>query len=228
MPILTGPLRGRRWVSDSATHGCWLGTYERELQEMFVAHVKPGDVVFDVGANVGFFTLLSSLLVGVRGRVVAFEPLPRNLALLRRHLEVNAVGNATVVAAAVADEPGSGFLGEAASPSQGSLSTGSSAGCVVRVVALDPLVADGMLPAPSVMKIDVEGAESRVLSGARSILSIHRPVLFLSGHGYRQQALCADVLAGHGYDLVTWRDGRSDGQYETLARPGAGAARSDD
>src|SRR5262245_36111858 len=84
--ILTGPLAGKRWLSTSGTHGCWLGTYEMDLQRLIVSSLKPGDVFYDVGANVGFFSLLAASLVGSRGTVIAFEPLPRNIALLQQNL----------------------------------------------------------------------------------------------------------------------------------------------
>ena len=212
--ILTGPLAGKRWISTSATHGCWLGTYESELQRLFVSSLRPGDVFFDVGANVGFFTLLGSALVGPHGRVVAFEPLPGNVALLRENLELNGVANTTVIPAAVAETPGTGMLSESSSSSQGSL---GNEGVTVPLVALDALLAEGTIPSPSVMKVDVEGAESRVLAGARTLLSKSRPLIFLSTHGIRQHQACWSYLAGIGYELRLRRDGSADGQYESVA-----------
>ena len=104
--MLLGPLRGALWLPRSATAGSWLGTYERELQEVFTAHVRPGDVVFDVGANVGFYSLLAARLVGPKGRVVAFEPAARNVALLEQHLRLNRVTNVIVIAARSLKLPG--------------------------------------------------------------------------------------------------------------------------
>src|SRR5687767_8704385 len=94
--VLSGPLRGRRWIAGAATHGCWLGTYERFVQRIFVEHVRPGGVVYDVGANAGFFTLLASKLAGSSGRVYAFEPMERNLHYIRKHLQMNRVENVEV------------------------------------------------------------------------------------------------------------------------------------
>ena len=212
--ILTGPLAGKRWVSTSHTHGCWLGTYERDLQETLVSHLRAGDTFFDVGANVGFFTLLGSTLVGKTGSVVAFEPLPRNVALLRRHVAMNGLENVTVIAAAVADAPGSGFLSPSRSSAQGSL---KKEGIAVSVVAIDDLLSRGGLRRPTVLKIDVEGAESRVLAGARNLLEVFHPLLLLSTHGSHQHATCWRYLQELGYELVLRRDGRSDHQYESVA-----------
>ena len=213
--ILTGPLRGKRWLSTSGTHGCWIGTYELELQRLLVSNVRPGDVVFDIGANVGFFTLLSSMLVGATGRVVAFEPLPRNLECLRKNLELNRVTNAVVIPAAVAETAGVGVLTELPSPSLARLGT---EGRTVPLVALDELLAQGTVPSPSVMKIDVEGAESRVLRGAHALLSTRRPLVLLSAHGFLQHQECWAYLAQLDYQLQLRRDGSRDGQYEIVGR----------
>src|SRR5579871_1243331 len=89
VPILQGPLRGKRWVVGSATHGCWLGSYEQDKQQCFAGAVSVGSVVYDIGANVGFYSLLASVLVGVSGAVYSFEPVPRNCHFLRRHVDLN-------------------------------------------------------------------------------------------------------------------------------------------
>src|SRR5579862_7724955 len=79
LPILQGPLRGKKWVVGSGNHGCWLGSYEHDKQSLFQKTVRTGDIVYDVGANAGFYSLLASVLVGEKGQVYAFEPLPANL-----------------------------------------------------------------------------------------------------------------------------------------------------
>jgi len=213
--VLSGPLAGRRWLSTSANHGCWLGTYERELQHLLVRTLKRGDVFYDVGANVGFFSLLAAVLVGPAGRVVAFEPLPRNIDLLRANLGLNAVANVDIVTAAVAEKAGSTLFATEGSPSMGSID--APQGIEVPVVALDELVAKGEIPLPAAIKMDIEGAESRALSGARKILETHRPILFLSTHGYRQHEECTRLLGELGYHVHMWRDGAADGQYESVA-----------
>src|SRR5438128_664952 len=79
MRVLQGGLKGKTWIAGSCTHGCWLGTYEFEKQILFQQVVTEGSVLYDLGANVGFYTLLASSLVGSRGHVYAFEPVPNNL-----------------------------------------------------------------------------------------------------------------------------------------------------
>src|SRR5437868_8178233 len=83
VPVLQGRLRGKKWVVGSGEHGYWLGSYEAVKQKAFVAVASGKQVVYDVGANVGFYSLLAATLVTKGGRVFAFEPLPRNLFFLR-------------------------------------------------------------------------------------------------------------------------------------------------
>uniref|UniRef100_A0ACD5GZU7 FkbM family methyltransferase n=1 Tax=Desertifilum tharense IPPAS B-1220 TaxID=1781255 RepID=A0ACD5GZU7_9CYAN len=110
MPILSGKLRGKKWIVGAGRHGSWLGTYEAQTQHLFIQALNPGMTVFDIGAQAGFYTLLASHLVGKQGRVFAFEPLPRNLAYLHQHLAINHLENVTVIEAAVAETSGVAFL----------------------------------------------------------------------------------------------------------------------
>lgn len=70
LPVLQGKLKGKKWIKGSSINGCWLGTYEFDKQQLFQDYVKPGMVIYDVGANAGFYTLLSSVLTGNSGKVL--------------------------------------------------------------------------------------------------------------------------------------------------------------
>src|SRR5450755_3080976 len=107
VPILQGPLRGKKWIVGSSTHGCWVRSYEYAQQTVFAQSLSPEGVVYDLGASVGFYSLLAGALVGPAGRVYAFEPLPRNVAYLRKHVALNRLENCFVFEAAVADSDGS-------------------------------------------------------------------------------------------------------------------------
>lgn len=208
--IKSGPLRGWRWVTGSAPHGCWLGTYERDSQRAFVENVREGSVVYDVGANAGFFTLLASKLAGRGGTVYAFEPLPRNVGYLRRHVSLNDCANVRIVARAVAAESGTTRFAAAHNPSQGGLSDKGE--LEVETESIDDFVAAGSKN-PDFMKIDVEGAESDVLAGASATLRVARPSILLSTHGWHQHELCSAILEKAGYTLTLVRDGAADGNY---------------
>jgi FkbM family methyltransferase len=228
VPVLQGPLRGARWVVGSSTHGCWLGTYEHDKQGAFAGAIRPGGVLFDVGAHVGFYTLLGARLARPGGRVVAFEPLPRNLAYLRKHLRLNRIDNVTVIDAAVGatdgiaafrEGPGAGRPSSAAaSSSMGRLAEQGEH--TVRVVGLDDMVQGGSIPPPSVIKIDVEGGEVGVLRGARAVLEANRPTIFLATHGPDLHRECCDVLSGLGYELVALNGGSVEQTDELMALPG--------
>jgi FkbM family methyltransferase len=108
--IARGQGRGLRFNPAGTHPGYALGTSEPEIQELLAANVKPGSVVWDVGANVGFLTLIAARLVGPNGQVVAFEPLPSNCEAIRRNLALNQMVNVEVVGVALSDEVGSAKL----------------------------------------------------------------------------------------------------------------------
>jgi FkbM family methyltransferase len=199
LPILSGPARGFRWIAGSTTHGAWLGTYEAEKQAAIAQCLRPGGVLYDVGANVGVYTLLASRLVGGSGHVVAFEPLPANLTFLRRHIQLNRCGNVRVVEAALSDRCGTGTFATRGHRSMGRLTT--DGGAAVSVLALDEAVRRLALPLPSVIKMDIEGGEAAALRGAADTLERSRPVIFLSTHGRAVREQCLDWLGSRGYDV---------------------------
>lgn len=195
LPILAGPLRGKLWIVRSSNYSCWIGTYEREKVRSFAAELGPGAVVFDVGAHVGFYSLLSAVLVAPGGKVYAFEPLRSNTVKLRRHVAMNGLP-VEVVEAAVADEPGDAYFQQGRDSYTGAL---ASRGDHVSVVSLDSFRADHETPDPSVLKIDVEGAEALVLKGAAQTIKDSRPVIYLAVHGNAVRGECLALLASFGY-----------------------------
>jgi len=199
VPVLQGPLAGKRWIVGSATHGAWLGTYEYGKQRMFARAIQPGMVVFDLGANVGFYSLIAAVRTGDGGRVYAFEPVSRNLDFLRRHLDRNRIRNVEIVEAAVSDASGLAAFEESASSAMGRI--GASGRLKIRTVTLDEMVLDRGLPMPDAIKIDIEGGERRALEGARGILERRHPLIFLATHGGQVHAECCALLTGLGYVL---------------------------
>lgn len=213
--IRSGELRDWRWIAGSAPHGCWLGTYELHTQRLFCEQVHPGAVVFDIGANVGFFTLLASKLVGSAGQVHAFEPLPRNLYYLEQHIRLNEASNITVHSLAITSTTGTARFGDGENTSQGRL---SNAGEIqVLTASIDDLLANGRSPRPDFIKIDIEGAEGEALRGAARLLSGSPLTIVLSTHGYEQHELCWGILRSAGFNLELLRDGAGDGDYLILA-----------
>jgi FkbM family methyltransferase len=188
-----------KWIVGSSNHGCWLGSYEYHKRKAFEESVARGGVVFDIGANVGFYTLLASVLVGARGRVYAFEPVPRNLHYLEEHLQINGIKNVSVIEGAVSDCDGVAQFDESPSRLTGRLAPGGR--LTVRTVSLDEMMTRGELPPPECIKIDVEGGEMLVLTGARVLLGNRRPILYLATHGPGLHQQCCELLASFGYHL---------------------------
>jgi FkbM family methyltransferase len=206
--VLQGPLCGKKWIAGSTVHGCWLGTYERTKVSRFAASLSPGDIVFDLGANVGLYSLLAAVRVGCAGQVIAFEPLARNLRYLRAHLQLNSAHNVRVVGKAVSDRTGSGFFRESRSASMGCLSEEGT--LVVDTITLDDFLRSGG-PAPQCIKIDVEGAEAKVLAGGQETLTRYRPVIFLALHSRSLHELCVEQLQSHGYECEQLEGLEADG-----------------
>lgn len=168
------PLEGDREIAE--------GSYEVPVQAALVANLAEGGVVYDIGANIGFFSLLAARRVGPRGRVYAFEPVPRNVAAIERSARLNEFAGLEVLPLAAGAETGvaelnvARHIGGAVLASVGTPPDRRGA-ITVEVVTIDDVVAArGLLP-PSLVKIDVEGAELDVLRGMRATLAAHRPVL---------------------------------------------------
>ena len=219
VPILSGPLRGQRWIIGSARHAYWLGSYEHEKQRQIANELRPGDVFYDLGANVGFYTLLAAQRVAA-GNVYAFEPLPRNIEYLRKHLKLNRVSNAELLELAVCDVVGIASFQEASNSSVGHLEDGGST--QVRTATLDSLLLQGKILPPSLIKIDIEGAELLALRGACEAFRRFRPVLFLATHSRELHTECVQLLVSWGYECKDLCPRACEDSAEIVARPRSG------
>lgn len=137
--------------------------------------VRPGDTVVDVGANIGYYALMFSSLVGARGQVLCFEPEPNNLIELRRNVSSNKLANVKVIEAAVGEKNGRsqiscGLNGMVCEDGNGDLE--------VDLITLDSVINNRI----DFLKIDVEGYEGQVLAGARRLIEGHRPAMFVEVH----------------------------------------------
>ena len=182
--------------------------------------VRPGMTFVDIGANEGLFTLFAARRVGRHGRVVAVEPSSRERRSLAANIARNRLGNVSVVPHALADRAGSARLQIAAKLHGGHNTLGAFSYADVGAVAvedvpvetLDALADRLALGRVDVIKIDVEGAEVKVLSGGRKLLAAHRPILLieandgaLRGQGASTEALLA-TLRELGYRIDVFSD----------------------
>lgn len=207
MKIRRGPYRGMKWIAGSSTHGCWLGTYELNKQTVLKKFIKPGMVIYDVGAQAGIYTLLFSKLVGQKGEVFAFEPFAENVANLLRHIHLNQLCNVTVFQVALADESGLSSFAIGKGNCTGSL-TQTHTQLQVPTFSLDELVTEFDFPIPDLVKIDVEGSEAVVFKGMKKVFALKKTIIFVALHGDEQKRLCQDILLENGYELF-WLSGNS-------------------
>lgn len=173
----------------------------------WVSLVGAGDCVYDIGAHSGQSTLHLAQAVGRTGRVVAFEPVVANFDRLVRNLELNALGHVVPVCAAAAnsEEDGQFEMSERQS-TRGRLVTfgldplpsAEFRTVAVRQVRLDSWQAQGW-PAPTFLKIDVEGGAPGVLAGAHALLQACRPTIYIELHSDGERAAVRDLLRDHDY-----------------------------
>lgn len=200
--ISAGPNRGARFVVNRRVPNYfWLrGEYEPALRHALESHVRPGMVVADVGAHVGFVTLHLARLVGPTGHVFAVEPDPGNYALLRRNCELNGLAQVTLFPTAVSDRPG--FVEFAAEGTTTSRLARHGDARAIRVAAdtLDRLLAAAPRPV-SLVKLDIEGAESAALRGSSSLLRGHRPLWIIEVHSWQNLLECTSLLLAASYRI---------------------------
>jgi FkbM family methyltransferase len=192
----------------------WLGTYEPDLQRALRSLVPAGAVIFDVGANIGYVSLLLAKACGGTGRVFAFEALPSNVEQLRRNLALNGMeSQVTVVPGAVTQTSGPARFLVHASSGMGKVA--GSAGREDRVesevtvpgISLDDFVYEQGNPPPHVVKMDIEGGEVMALLGMRRVLRQVRPLLLMELHGPESSRAAWETLSAAGYQLCWMRPG---------------------
>jgi FkbM family methyltransferase len=182
------------------------GTGESRVQNFFVENLKPGMVVYDLGANCGYFSLIAARCVGPQGKVFSFEPEPALAARVRNNMRRNGFQHSTVVEAAVWRETGTVSFAssdKSESPDQGTGQITSSAVAgktkIVPAIALDDYVKTAV--PPDFIKCDVEGAEVEALRGAVQILSVSRPAIVCEIHSPEYGRVVRQELTRFGYTV---------------------------
>lgn len=203
VPILGGPLKGYRFGLLTGTRfvkGTYCAGEAQTLKEL----IRPGDVVYDIGAHVGYFSLLAASIVGDSGKVFAFEPHPLNLAYLQRHVKNNRLSNVQVMPYAVGGSPTTLWFDTGRGTGRGRLmdeEPESKAKTEVPVETLVTILAKGDVPGPNFIKMDIEGAEAQALPAAEEILLQYKPTILLSTHGPVVRQTCTSYLQSIGYEL---------------------------
>lgn len=214
--VAAGELEGMQILLDMHTEkDYWLGTYEPELQAALRELIEPGRVVYDVGANIGYISLMLARRVGPDGKVFAFEALPENVTRLSDNLALNGMeARVAVVPCAVVDRAGavsfmvgpSGGMGKAAG-SAGRQDVQYNQAIRVDGLSLDEFVFQQGNPPPELIKIDIEGGEVLALPGMRRVLDEFHPLILMELHGPEAARTAWMVLQNAGYRICQMQPG---------------------
>ncbi|MFP9193643.1 FkbM family methyltransferase [Natrialbaceae archaeon A-CW1-1] len=157
---------------------------ERIILEDLLCSLEPNDVVYDIGGNVGTYTCFIASILGPR-QTIAFEPEPKNADRLRDNLELNEL-DAEVIEVALSDADGTVELalsGEKAGEGEHAIATGQNKNTIeIEMTRGDAVIEQRNLPVPSVIKIDVEGAEMSTLRGLKGVLQKHVRLVYVEIH----------------------------------------------
>jgi FkbM family methyltransferase len=222
--IQKGLGRGLHFNGGDSAVAFLLGTHDMEVQHALHRLLKPGMIVYDIGANVGFTALLAQKKVGPTGQVVCFEPLADNARRIQQNAALNGFRAVSVRQIALGAEDGEAEFQCSDSPTWGRLAEAGAAPLAtvslkVPVRSLDSLVANDDLPLPQFIKMDVEGAEASVLRGSTTVLERARPVLVIELHHTYADVIKA--LEGRNYTVRLLTPGVTslDGEFQVLAYP---------
>lgn len=222
-----GPLGGQSMRVNWALHKTYVfGTYEPGVVKGLEELIRPGWTALDVGANIGYLTLLMANRVGPQGKVIAFEPLAENFRILQENIKLN--GHANVVAENLA------LLGRAERIELRSATPGAITWVAsvridqnsavesqsVEAVTLDEYVQKKGIAKVDFLKIDVEGAEASVLEGATNVLNRDQPTLLIEMHElgrFKEQHPAILKLREHNYKLKSL--GMREWQEHFIAEP---------
>jgi FkbM family methyltransferase len=186
------------------------GEVEPAIQDILSKKLKPGMVFYDLGANIGFFSLLAARLVGAAGQVFSFEPDSEIAGRLRRNISRNGFINATVVEAGIWSVSGNvNFVAaDQSSPDRGVgrfvAGAGAVAGTPTRCVALDDFIRSA--PTPDLIKCDVEGAEIEVFRGAENLLDARHPLILCEMHSVDNDRFLREYFSRFGYSIESVDD----------------------
>jgi FkbM family methyltransferase len=193
IPAITGPLRGRRLPKHVALQNLSMifGKYEPHVVDGLFGIPRPINVAYDVGAHIGYMTLMLAHKIGPGGKVFAFEPEYNNTLVMKQMLILNGLqNNICVIPVALTDVSGKEKLIKWKSSSmcllESALDGQDFKNCsttTVDTTTLDTFVFAGLNPPPDLLKIDVEGAEALVIQGGLRTLEVYSPRLLMEIHG---------------------------------------------
>lgn len=200
--IRAGYLKGFKIrLTENSLWSPLVGGWEPAMQKIMVNVVKPGHVVYDLGANNGLHGLLMAGLVGDKGIVYNFEPLKDNIDEILENFKFNGITNFKNIQAAVSDKNGIEHFQIGEHHKQGSISnvtnpTGISV--EVKTITLDSFIEEGNR-GPNFIKMDIEGAEGPALHGFAKTIGKYQPLMIIELHSPEQDRIVGEFLKQSGY-----------------------------
>lgn len=211
-----GPAAGSRW-RHYHYYQFWMamGLYEPAVANFLTRSLAKGSVFYDIGANAGYYTIMTAKFVGNTGKVIAFDPLPINVSTIREQIALNSLDDICIVESlAISDTNGSvqfavpqrnanAHLAEVEAPHIRNHNTYDL--IEVQSIVLDDYVKNH--PWPSLIKMDIEGAEVRALQGAQNLLhSPNAPVWVVTAHSSMLSEEVQKIFQQTGYDVRPLHD----------------------
>jgi FkbM family methyltransferase len=220
--VRNGVAQGLKFNAGESCPELALGTYEVPIQNIFAQYLKAGDVFYDIGANVGFFSIIAAKLVGDTGKVYAFEPGEDNVHSVRHNAQLNNFSQVEVIAKAVSHTTGSGQLLLAKYSGGHTLAVTDAppdlAGEVtVDLVSIDDLIAQNKIQPPNFVKVDVEGAELDVLKGMTETIKTYQPtVIYEIDDGDRAAYERKYQELADFFEQLNYRVTQTENSYDTI------------
>lgn len=215
--IKSGPLKGKKWIWSSG--GKFVsGEQEPYKTEAILENFKRGEVFFDIGAHIGYFSAIASMLNNGEGKVYAFEPRPMNAAFFRKHMKKNNFKDVVLFEAAVGDADKDVMFDSSKGSATGRVADNGD--LKVSQVSITRMVKDGTLPVPTFIKIDVEGGEIVVLKGLEELISTAKPKMVVATHNPECHEFVLKFLEKYGYKYKILNPDSIKGDTEIVALPG--------
>ena len=223
LSTVAGPARGLRFRLDLLNRGessYFFGTYERPAIEQILRVCQLGWTVWDCGTYLGFYTNIFARAVGPQGHVVAIEPDPNNLRRTKEHVQMNKFSNVEFMEAAIGGSTGEvefAFCNNTNSHLPGTYVGASNSAYVSELVGdsqrdaqigkihsttMDDLYISGKVPVPSLIKLDIEGAELHALKVCHRLVADHKPIIVLELHNPECDAAAWQFACDVGYRLT--------------------------
>jgi len=212
--IAAGILQGSYLLLDlQQEKDYWLGTYELDLQAAIEHYTQSGMCIYDVGANIGYISLMFAKLIGPSGKIFSFEALPENIKRFKRNKALNDFArNIKIIRAAVIDKSGTTQFLRHKSSAMGK-AVGSAGrqeqyqeSINVPAVSLDDFVFIENNPAPDLIKMDIEGGEALALQGMQKIFNNIRPILLIEIHGNIAGQIAWKLMQKNNYQVLRMGD----------------------